>query len=73
MLTASLSKDNVVKWEAEVKAWEADPYNRDDPYVVDNQGMQSRIPYWHAHGLTVPDRTDGIGDRPRSCGRGAKA
>ncbi|RDX40319.1 hypothetical protein OH76DRAFT_1459536 [Lentinus brumalis] len=38
-LTKALNKNyDLVKWEREVKLWEMDPFNRDDPYVVLSQG-----------------------------------
>ena len=37
-LTASLRPENVAAWEAVVTAWEKDPFNLDDPYVVVSQG-----------------------------------
>ena len=38
-LTESLDPVNVKQWEAQAKEWEADPFNRDDPYLVENQGI----------------------------------
>ncbi|TFK81406.1 hypothetical protein K466DRAFT_502162 [Polyporus arcularius HHB13444] len=38
-LTKSLQKNyDIVAWEEEIKVWEADPFNHDDPYVVLSQG-----------------------------------
>ena len=39
-LTSSLlqKKHDIMQWETQIVAWEADPFNRDDPYVVLSQG-----------------------------------
>ncbi len=43
-LTKSLQKNyDIVAWEEEIKVWEADPFNHDDPYVVLSQGMPVRV------------------------------
>ncbi|KAI9068672.1 hypothetical protein FKP32DRAFT_1672009 [Trametes sanguinea] len=38
-LTENLQKEHWTSWEESVKAWEADPENCDDPYVVVSQGL----------------------------------
>ncbi|KAI9069790.1 hypothetical protein FKP32DRAFT_1559042 [Trametes sanguinea] len=38
-LTAHLPAPQWSAWEEDVKAWEADPENHDDPYVVVSQGL----------------------------------
>ncbi|KAI1783076.1 hypothetical protein LXA43DRAFT_977289 [Ganoderma leucocontextum] len=36
-LTASLLPENIAKWRAVIQAWEKDPFNQDDPYVISSQ------------------------------------
>ncbi|KAI1788243.1 hypothetical protein LXA43DRAFT_1097462 [Ganoderma leucocontextum] len=38
-LTASLLPENIAKWRAVIQAWEKDPFNQDDPYVISSQGL----------------------------------
>ncbi|KAI9067504.1 hypothetical protein FKP32DRAFT_1563686 [Trametes sanguinea] len=39
VLTDNLRTEEWTQWESDVKAWEADPDNHDDPYVVISQGL----------------------------------
>lgn len=42
-LTNSLEQERIAMWTATVTAWEADPFNRDDPYVAVSQGTYSHF------------------------------